>query len=368
MEAIGTLASGIAHDFNNMLTGIMGRTSLMSMDTDLTHFHFEHLKGIEEYVKSAADLMKHLLSFASGGKYEVKPTDINELVKRQNLMFGWTKKEISIQGKYEKNLWNAEVDQGQIEQVLLNLYVNAWQAMPGGGNLYLQTENVVLKENDFMVSQVQPGKYVRISITDTGEGMDEATQQRIFEPFFTTKEMGRGTGLGLASVYGIIKNHKGFINVYSDKGFGTTFYIYLPASEKGIMREKELPKELVRGTETLLLVDDEEVIIEVGTQLLQKIGYDVLVARSGEEAIDVYSENMGRIDMVILDLIMPDMKGCLVYDALKGINPHVKALLSSGYSVDGQATEILNRGCNVFIQKPFNTKDISQKIRDILDQ
>ncbi|MDY7031776.1 MAG: PAS domain S-box protein [Thermodesulfobacteriota bacterium] len=368
MEAIGTLAGGIAHDFNNILMGIQGRTSLMLMNTLSTHFHFEHLKGIEEYVRSAADLTKQLLSFAKGGRYEAKPTDINELVKKQNHMFGRTKKEISIQGKYEKNLWAAEVDQGQIEQVLLNLCVNAWQAMPGGGKLFLQTENVVLEENNFMAYQVQPGRYVRISITDTGEGMDETTQQRIFEPFFTTKEMGRGTGLGLASVYGIIKNHKGFINVNSYKDIGTTFYIYLPASEKGIMREKELPKELVRGTETLLLVDDEEVIIEVSTQLLKKIGYDVLVARSGEEAIDVYSENIDRIDMIILDMIMPDMKGGLVYDALKGINPHVKVLLFSGYSVNGQATEILNRGCNGFIQKPFNTKDISQKIRDILDQ
>lgn len=367
MEAIGTLAGGIAHDFNNLLMGIQGRASLMLMDTATTHPHYEHLQGIEDYVKSAADLTKQLLGFARGGKYEVKPTDLNELIKNQNRMFGRTKKEITIHGKYEKNLWIAEVDQGQIEQVLLNLYVNAWQSMPGGGDLYIQTENVALDENYIKPFEVKPGKYVKISVTDTGVGMDETTRQRIFDPFFTTKEMGRGTGLGLATVYGIIKNHEGFINVYSEKGEGTTFNIYLPASEKEIIEEKELAKEVIKGTETVLLVDDENVIIYAVELLLKEMGYKTLIARSGKETVKIYKKNKDKIDVVILDMIMPDMGGGETYDRLKEINPDIKVLLSSGYSINGEATEILERGCNGFIQKPYRSRELSQKIRKILD-
>jgi len=371
MEAIGTLAGGIAHDFNNLLMGIQGRASLMLMDTTTTNSHYEHLEGIEDYVKSAADLTNQLLAFARGGKYEVKPTNINELIKKENRMFGRTKKEITIRGKYEKDLWAAEVDQGQIEQVLLNLYVNAWQSMPGGGNLYIQTENVALDENYPTPFEVKPGKYVKISVTDTGVGMDETTQQRIFEPFFTTKEMGRGTGLGLASVYGIIKNHEGFINVYSEKGEGTTFNIYLPAAEaKGIeQRAKSEDKDkIARGTETVLLVDDENVIIYTVELLLKEMGYKTLIARSGKETVKIYKKNKDKIDVVILDMIMPDMGGGETYDRLKEINPDIKVLLSSGYSLNDKATMILERGCNGFIQKPYRSKELSQKIRKILDK
>ncbi|MDY7037481.1 MAG: PAS domain S-box protein, partial [Thermodesulfobacteriota bacterium] len=366
MKAIGTLSGGIAHDFNNLLMGIQGRTSLILMDADPSHPHFEHLKGIEEYVKSAADLTKQLLGFAMGGKYEIRSTDLNELIKMQNRLFGRTKKEITISGKYEKNLWPAEVDHGQIEQVLLNLYVNAWQSMPGGGNLYIRTENVTLDENDTKPFEVKPGKYIKISVTDTGIGMDEATRQRIFDPFFTTKEMGRGTGLGLASVYGIIKNHEGFITIRSEEGEGSSFYVYLPASEKEIKEDMRPTQEVQRGTETILLVDDEEMIINIGGELLKTMGYKVFKARGGEKAIELLREKKDRIDMVILDMIMPDMGGGETYDRMRQIDPNIKVLLSSGYSIDGQAKEILERGCNAFIQKPFNINQLSRKIREIL--
>jgi two-component system cell cycle sensor histidine kinase/response regulator CckA len=367
MEAIGTLGGGVAHDFNNLLMGIQGRTSLMLMDKDSSHPDFEHLKGIEDYVKSAANLTKQLLGFARGGKYEVKPTDINALIKKTSKMFGRTKKEIKIHGKYQKDVWTIESDQGQIEQVLMNLYVNAWQAMPGGGELYLQTENVTLGEDYVKPFKIEPGKYVKISVTDTGVGMDEATRQRIFDPFFTTKEMGRGTGLGLASAYGIIKNHGGFINVYSEKGEGTAFNIHLPASASEVGgRRPEVSEDVMHGHETVLLVDDEDMIIDVGEKLLQKLGYEVLIARSGKEATEIYEKNKDRIDMVILDMIMPDMSGGDTFDRLREITPHIKVLLSTGYSIDGQATEILNRGCNGFIQKPFNMKQLSGKLREIL--
>jgi len=384
MEAIGTLAGGIAHNFNNVLMGIQGNTSLILLDKTSDHPDYERLNNIEQGVLSGAELTKQLLGFARGGKYEVKPTDLNELIKSQNRMFGRTKKEITIRGKYQEDPWTVEVDQGQINQVILNLYVNAWQAMPGGGDLYVQTENITLDEGYTKPFNVTPGRYVKISITDTGVGMDEATQQKIFDPFFTTQEMGRGTGLGLASAYGIIKNHGGIINVYSEKGEarpprlspaerddggqGSTFTIYLPASKKEIVKEEKIPEKVLKGTETVLLVDDEDTIIDVGEQLLKTLGYKVLVARGGKEAIEIYKKNKDKIDIVILDMIMPQMGGGEAYDRMKEINPDIKVLLSSGYSINGQATEILERGCNSFIQKPFNMKELSQSIREILDK
>jgi len=367
MEALGTLAGGIAHDFNNLLMGIQGRTSLMLTDTDLYQTHIEHLKGIEEYIKSSADLTKQLLGFARAGKYQVKPTDLNELINKSSGLFGRTKKEIKIHKKYQKGLWTVEVDQGQIDQVLMNLFINAWQAMPGGGDLYIQSENIHLDENYVEPFDVEPGPYVKISVTDTGTGMDEKTRHRIFEPFFTTKEMGRGTGLGLASAYGIIRNHHGIINVYSQKGHGSTFNIYLPASEKEVMVEDELLGEMIEGSETVLLVDDEEMIIDIGKEMLEKLGYHVLTARSGKEALEIYKEEKGEIHIIILDMIMPGMGGGETYDQLKKMDPASKVLLSSGYSINGQAKEILDRGCNGFIQKPFNLKALSQKLREVLD-
>ena len=366
MEAIGTLASGVAHDFNNLLMAIQGRTSTMLMNKDGSHPDFEQLKGIEDHVESAADLTKQLLGVALGGKYELKPTNLNHLIKKQNQIFGRTKKEIIIGEKYQVDLWPVEIDRGQIEQVILNLYLNAGHAMPGGGDLYVETKNVTLEEDHVKPFSAEPGRYVEISVADTGVGMDKTTLERIFDPFFTTKEIGRGTGLGLASVYGIIKNHGGFIKVYSEKGHGTNFNVYLPASEKEVIDEKAPVGDTLMGSETVLFVDDEDMIIEITEEMLKRLGYKVLTARSGKEAIKIYEEDSERIDIVVLDMIMPDMGGGDTYDGLKMLNPKVKVLLSSGYSIDGQATEILDRGCNGFIQKPFKMKKFSEKLRNIL--
>jgi len=370
MESIGILAGGIAHDFNNLLMGMQGNVSLMLLGIDPGHPHYEKLKTIEQHVQSGAELTSQLLGFARGGKYKVKPTDLNSLVRKTSKIFGRTKKEVTIHEKYQKDIWTVEADQGQMEQVLLNLYLNASQAMPGGGELYLQTENVTIDKKYTKPHNIEPGNYAKISVTDTGTGMDEATRQKIFDPFFTSKKMGsvKGTGLGLASAYGIIKNHGGIIDVYSEKGAGSTFNIYLPASEAVIgdqeaeIREEKIPT----GHETVLFVDDEEMIIDVSKEMLKTLGYEVLTARNGREAIEVYKENRDRIDIVIMDMIMPEMGGGEAYDRLKEINPDIKVLLSSGYSITGQATEILNRGCNGFIQKPFNLKDLSQNIIEIL--
>jgi len=366
MKAIGTLAGGIAHDYNNLLMGILGNVSLISFDFDSSHPYYSKLKNIEKYVQSGADLTKQLLGFAKGGKYEVKPINVNDLVEKSSKMFSRTKKEIRIHRKYQEDIWSIEVDPSQIEQVLLNLYVNAGQAMPGGGDLYLQTENVTLNENFVRKFFAERGDYVKISVKDTGVGMDENTIKRIFDPFFTTKDRERGTGLGLASAYGIIKNHDGIINAKSMIGRGTTFDVYLPASTKKVVQKKHLGREALKGSETLLLIDDEDIIIDIGGKILERLGYRVLMARSGKEAIEIYRANKSKINMVILDMIMPDMGGGETYDRLKKINPEIKVLLSSGYSINGQASEIMNRGCNSFIQKPFNVEQLSRKIREIL--
>ena len=367
MESINTLAGGIAHDFNNLLMGIQGHNSLLQQNENLTGSDREHIRGIEECVASAVNLTSQLLGFARGGKYEVKTTDINELIHRQCQMFGRTRKEILLQEKYMNELWTVDVDRGQIEQVLLNLFVNASHAMPDGGNLIVETNNAVLDGSYVKPFEINPGKYVKIAITDSGIGMDENTKNKIFDPFFTTKEMGRGTGLGLASVYGIVKNHCGFINVYSEKGHGSTFTIYLPASEGEVVHYSEKMKELKHGTETVLLVDDEQLIIEVGSKMLNKLGYKVLTSRTMAEAVEVYKSNMDKIEVVILDMIMPGISGSQIFDELKLVNPDVKVILSSGYSLNGQAASILKRGCKGFIQKPYNLDSLSQKIREVLD-
>ena len=369
MESIGTLAGGIAHDFNNILMGIQGNASLMALKTDPAHPNYEKIKNIESYVENGTELTQQLLGFARRGKYHTIATDLNDVIGKSATMFGRTKKEIRIQMDLVSDIWTVEVDRGQIEQALLNLYVNAWQAMPQGGDLYLKTENVILGEefvND-KPYKVEAGDYIKISLTDTGIGMAKETRERIFEPFFTTKEMGRGTGLGLASVYGVIKSHGGYINVYSEIDQGTTFSIYLPASRKKIQKQKEETVATVAmGTGTILLVDDEEMIIKVGKELLQELGYNVLSALSGQEAIEVYQKNADKIDLVIMDLIMPGMNGGETFDRLKKVNPEIKVLLSSGYSINGQASKILERGCDGFIQKPFNLIQLSDKIQQII--
>ena len=368
MESIGTLAGGVAHDFNNLLMAVQGNASLILLNKDSDHPDYKKIKNIEKQVQRGASLTKQLLGFARGGKYEVTPTNLNEIIRASTKMFARTKKELSINSKYQEKIWAVEADQGQIEQVLLNLFVNAWQAMSGGGNLFVETENLVLNADDVRSLEIKPGRYVKISVSDTGVGIDASIRERIFDPFFTTREVGKGTGLGLASSYGIIRNHGGIIDVKSEKGKGSTFDIYLPAAKSKVIDQRSEVSEVIKpGSETILLVDDEGIIIDVTPEMLTELGYEVLTARSGEEALEQYRINRDKIDLVILDMIMPGMGGGETYDRLKQIDPEITVLLSSGYSIDGQATEILKRGCNGFIQKPFNIEILSKKIREILN-
>ena len=367
MEAIGTLAGGLAHDFNNLMTGIQGRASLLLEDLAPDHPHCRHVREIEQCVRSAADLTGQLLGLARGGRSVSKPTDMRRLVDKNLQLFGRTRKEIRIHVTHDPELWRVEVDRHQMGQVLLNLFVNAWQAMPDGGDLYLSTENARIEVDYRRPYRIAPGRYVKVTVTDTGVGMDEKTRQRIFEPFFTTKEGGRhGTGLGLASAHGIVKGHNGFINVYSVPGHGTTFNIYLPATDRRAQAEADEPAALWAGTGTILMVDDEAVILDVAQSMLEHLGYHVMTAATGREAIDRFRTEHAGIDLVILDMIMPDMGGGEVFDRLKAIDPGVRVLLSSGYGLNGQAGEILGRGCRGFIQKPFSLSRFSEKVKAII--
>jgi PAS domain S-box-containing protein len=365
MEAVGTLAGGVAHDFNNLLMGIQGNVSLMLMERDGNNVHYERLKSIEKQIQSGARLTSHLLGYARKGKYEIAPIDLNRLVEETCHTFGRTKKEITVRLDLAKKLFSIEADAGQIEQVLLNLCVNAADAMPGGGTLTLKTRNITHRDMKNKLYEPKPGKYVLLTVTDTGTGMYKKTMERIFDPFFTTKEMGRGTGLGLASAYGVIKSHAGYIDVDSTRGQGTTFSIYLPASGKRVELLPKSAERIVEGTGTVLLVDDEESILEVGKELLELIGYRVMIARDGNEAVKIYRKYKDKIDVIVLDMVMPGMGGGEAYDRMKKINPDVKVLLASGFSIDGEASNILNRGCNGFIQKPFTVRELSRAMERV---
>jgi len=368
MEAIGTLAGGVAHDFNNLLMAIQGMVSYILYDLEVSHPHYKGLTQIENQVKNGAKLTGQLLGYARKGRFAIKPMDLNHLVQETAETFGRARKELTIHTDLEPDLRAVEADQGQMEQVLLNLYINAWQAMPGGGQLTISTANGSHEDIRGVLYEPKAGCYVQLSVSDTGEGMDEKTRRRIFEPFFTTKEMGRGTGLGLATVYGIIKGHHGYIEVGSHKGRGTTFRVYLPASQRLATSETAIRKPQIVGKGTILVVDDEEMVLEVSCALFEKLGFEVLRADSGEQAVEVFKAHADAIDLVILDMIMPQMGGGEVFDILKDIKADVKVLLSSGYALDGQAEKILARGCEGFIQKPFDIHEVAGRINELLEQ
>ncbi len=375
LEAVGELAAGIAHDFNNLLMGIQGNVSLLLLDIKPGNPFYERLEHVEEFIRQGADLTGRLLGFARAGKYEVKIYNLNEIVADVLKLFGATKKEIRITQNLNEAPCPVEVDRIQIQQVLMNLFVNASQAMPAGGDLTVSTETVFLSDDVVGGRGVKAGRYVKVSVQDTGIGMDEETRKRIFDPFFTTKRAQKSSGLGLASVYGIVKNHGGFIDVYSEKGKGSVFIFYLPAAGPGNVAEFETSEKnerLIPGQGTILLVDDERTIVDVGREMLEILGYDVITAQSGQEAIEKFSRaktqngEAKKIDLVILDMIMPSMSGEAVFAELKKADPEVNVLLSSGYSASGRAAELLSMGCRGFIQKPFTMEQLSKKVSEVM--
>jgi two-component system cell cycle sensor histidine kinase/response regulator CckA len=367
VEAIGTLAGGIAHDFNNLMMGIQGSVSLMLADLDRTHPHHEYLTNIEKQIRSGTRLTSQLLGYARKGRYDIRPINLNLLVEELAQTFGRTRKDITICYRFETGLHAVKADKGQIEQVLLNLFVNAADAMPAGGDLILKTRNVCQNDIATTLFEPKPGSYVELTVTDTGTGMDRDTQDRIFEPFFSTKEVGRGTGLGLASVFGIVKGHGGYIDVASRKGQGTNFSVYLPAVGAAVSRTETSKKARIeKGEGVVLLVEDEEVVLQVNAKMLRRLGYTVIEAGEGCSAVDLFKKNGAEIDLVVLDMIMPGMGGGDVFEQIKKLNPVVKVLLTSGCDINGEALRVLGEGCDGFIQKPYSLEELSRKIRDII--
>jgi two-component system, cell cycle sensor histidine kinase and response regulator CckA len=366
LEAVGTLAGGIAHNFNNLLMGIQGNASLVLMDLDSDHPHHARLKKIEEHVRVGAKLTSQLLGFARGGKYETVTTDLAVLVDRVVRMFESTRKDIRIHRKYENNFYRSEVDQGQIEQVVLNILANAGQAMPGGGDITITMKNV-----DHKGDQASPaGPYVVISIEDSGMGMDTATKEHIFEPFFSTRTLDRGRsgGLGLASAYGIVKNHGGWISVNTAPAQGSVFHVFLPASEKQVSTEYEddAGPQIFRGTERIMIIDDEQMVLDVGSEILRTLGYQVITAASGDEALEILQRDPGCVDLIMLDMIMPGMSGAAVYEKIRELSLAVKVLLASGRSLEGEAAKMIDHDHVGFIQKPFDVQTLSNAVRELL--
>ena len=370
MEAIGTLASGIAHDFNNLLMAIEGLATLMIQDTGTEHPHYTTLQKIEKQVLNGARLTAQLLGYARKERPQVTHVDLNQIVRDTTEAFGRARRQIAVTLDLGQDLLPVRADAGQIEQVMLNLCVNAADAMPDGGRLTLQTTNATHESIRRHLAAARPGDYVQLVVRDTGAGMDEETQARIFEPFFTTKTMGRGTGLGLVSVLGIIKRLGGVIDVDSEIRDGTTFRIYLPASRQASHKKVSAAgvQSDVSRSQTVLLVDDEEVVLDVGTRMLQRIGLTVMSAGNGKAALRIYAENKDQIDLVVLDMVMPDMGGKVVFERLKQLNSTVKVLLASGYCLNDEASEIMRNGCDGFIQKPYNMQELTAKIDQILQR
>ena len=366
MEAIGTLTSGLAHDYNNILTNILGYTALIQIQIDSDSPYYSKLEGIKQCVENGAKLTRQLLAFASKGPCEAVPVNINHLIQKNSGMYGRTNKGITIESEYSPDIWAIEVNENQIEQVLLNLLINAGHAMPKGGTIYLRTENVIINDASNTITVPSPGPYIKITVQDTGTGMTEETQQRIFEPFFTTKGAGKGTGLGLYSAYSTIIKYGGNISVTSKLGEGSQFSIFLPASEKFIEERKKTSSKIEKGSGTILLVDDEEEITAIGKEMLNSLGYEVITAGNGSDGLKLFKENRDVISLTIIDFIMPKMGGGELFDRLREIDPESKILLTSGYNFNGDAEEILRKGCNGFLQKPFSLHNLSQKLVEII--
>jgi len=372
MEAVGQLAGGMAHDFNNLLQAILGYIELVLMKMPSSDPNYPRLCEVKRAGERASVLTRQMLAFSRRQVLQLSLIDINEviadLIKMLNRLLG---EDIELVFKPGKHASSAKADRSQIEQVLTNLCVNARDAMPGGGRLVIETSDLFADETFVNGHEwAKPGHYICISVTDTGSGMDNKTVKKIFEPFFTTKEKGKGTGLGLAMVYGIIRQHQGMVQVYSEPGSGSCFRIYLPADNTGLTSEniQEEHAEAAGGSETILLAEDDNQIRELACGILEEAGYMVLPASDGQEAFEIFRENSDRINLLFLDVIMPRQSGGAVYDRAREINPVIKCLFASGYSRDGLHNNyILDEGLHL-LQKPYTRDAMLLAVRRVLDE
>lgn len=362
MEAIGTLAGGVAHDFNNLLTGIVGYANLLKLRTNEESPTYEAADVIEKAAERASDLTKQLLGFARQGKLQNSAVDLHAMIGETVALLRRTiDKSINIVQRMDAPDPEVMGDPSQIQLVLLNLAVNARDAMAEGGDLTIETENIMV--DDGAHPDLIPGNYVCLRISDTGEGIPKEIRERIFEPFFTTKSRGEGTGMGLATVYGIAKNHGGLVTVESTPGLGTTFQVLLPVTvESAKLDDRSDSEPPVHGRGKILVVEDEEVVRKLATDILGWLGYETVTACDGVEAVEYYSGHNDDIDLALIDINMPRMGGRECYQRMKEINPALRAVLSTGYSRDGAAQEILDDGIQGFVQKPFQASQLSEAI------
>jgi two-component system, cell cycle sensor histidine kinase and response regulator CckA len=371
MEAIGQLAGGIAHDFNNLLAVIIGSADILLDELPQGHALAKKIEIIRKASSSAADLVRQLLAFSRQQMVQPIVLDVKKVVERTRAMLQrLIGEDIEVTVLIEDSVGSIKADPGQIEQVLLNLAVNARDAMPQGGHLTIQACNVELDESEKKRHHpVVPGPYVMLTVEDTGCGMGPETQARIFDPFFTTKELGKGTGLGLATVYGIVKQTGGYIWVYSEVNEGTVFKVYLPRTDQAVRpAEREKPEaRALQGSETILLAEDSESLLEMAREYLESIGYTVLGAVSGEKALQWAREYAGPIHLLLTDVVMPEMSGPELAKRLASLRPDTKTMLTSGYTDEAISRQGIFDSSVAFIQKPYRPKALARKIREVLD-
>jgi signal transduction histidine kinase/ActR/RegA family two-component response regulator len=369
MESVGTLAGGVAHDFNNLLTGIMGFTEIAASELGSVDPQFENLQQVLSLSARARELVRQLLLFSRPAAEGRQICRLHMfLAEIATLLRRTIPENIEIEPILVEEEMNVEVNPSQLQQVLLNLAVNARDAMSDGGRLRIEAAPMSVSRTTAQThSNVQSGRFVRVTVSDTGEGIPAPILPHIFEPFFTTKEIGKGTGLGLSVAYGIIKAHGGWIEVESQVGQGTSFHIYLPVAEQAGAEHAEGDEEdIVGGTETILIVEDEPTVRTLGRKVLEKLGYRVLIAQDGREAVEVYAAHQDEIDLVLLDVIMPQMSGQRAFEELRRLNPQVKIVLVTGYSPGDVTEDLVLRGAQM-VQKPYDMRTLATVVRQCLD-
>jgi len=370
-EAIGKLAGGIAHDFNNVIGAILGLAEMGCEDAQAGTVYHDRFQKIRDQANWAGRLTSQLLAFARRQILQPRKTDLNNLVvEGMSLLRRVIGEQIEVRVVAGPDLRAAMVDPAQIEQVIMNLCLNARDAMPHGGQLIIETQNIEIdQEYCRRHTYAREGNFVLLSVSDTGIGMDTATAERIFEPFFTTKEMGKGTGLGLATVYGVVRQHEGFVHLYSEPGKGTTFRVYLPASSgTAEPRQPKRDEPIPKGTETILLAEDNEGLQEAAKEMLERLGYRVILASNGTEAVQVFTNNPGQIDLIILDVVMPKVSGPAAFSQMTAVRPDLRVLFSTGYTAEAASLNSLTEQGASVLQKPYSLKNLGQTVRTILDR
>ena len=368
MDSIGQLAGGIAHDFNNMLAGIMSSSQLLKLSKNLTKEDNECVDIILQATERATDLTAKLLAFGRKGKIASTVINIHKIVDDTVAILSRTiDKKISI--SVEKGAQNDSIvgDISGLQNAFMNIGINASHAMPHGGKIQIKTKNIQLSKTycDTSPFEIEPGPYIGIEIRDTGSGIPQKNLKKIFEPFYTTKEQGKGTGLGLAAVYGTIKDHHGAVNVYTEEGVGASFNILLPCSEKRVDL-KQVETTVITGSGQILLVDDEEIIRILGKRILQQLGYQVLLAKNGREGLEIFQKKHAEIDLVLMDMIMPEMTGSEAFFKMKQVDNNCKVIMSSGFTRNENINEMKKSGLSGFIQKPYQYFELSQLLAKVL--